>query len=196
MASLLLSVGRKTRRDERGVGPHAIAVRRHLSKDVALVEVARRPADVPQEHCSISCVSPCARETQTTNWRGRNPPSELAFWYATCWHMNVSHDATFPPPVSVLNACRPLQRSHSASGAHALSMLFVTQSSCVPELSESRYLCTSKMRFVTLPSGFVTFLSASAEPFETKVSADVQLLPGRRMICEVALHHRRQSQEQ
>ena len=45
------------------------------------------------------------------------------------------------------------------------------------------------MRFVTLPSGFVTFLSASAEPFETKVSADVQLLPGRRMICEVALHN-------
>ncbi len=41
------------------------------------------------------------------------------------------------------------------------------------ELSESRYLCTSKTRFVTLPSGFVTFMSAAPEPFETKVSADV-----------------------
>ena len=53
MASLLLSVGRKTRRDERGIGPDAIAVRRHLSKDVPLIEVTRRPADVPQEHCAI-----------------------------------------------------------------------------------------------------------------------------------------------
>ena len=40
-----------------------------------------------------------------------------------------------------------------------------------------------------LPSGLVTLESASAEPFETNVSADVQLLPGRRMICEVALHN-------
>ena len=71
------------------------------------------------------------KSARRTNGRG-HAPSELAFWYATCSHMNCSHDATFPPPVSVLNAWRPLQRSHSASGAHALSMLFVTHSSCVP----------------------------------------------------------------
>ena len=38
-----------------------------------------------------------------------------------------------------------------------------------------------------LPSGLVTLLKASAEPLETKVAADVQLFPGRRIICEVAL---------
>ena len=38
-----------------------------------------------------------------------------------------------------------------------------------------------------LPSGFVTLERASAEPFEMKVSAEVQLFPGSRMICEVAL---------
>ena len=102
--------------------------------------------------------------------------------------MNCSHDATLPPPVSVLNAWRPWQRSHAASGAHAFATLFVVHSAFVPELSKSRYLCTSKIRPVMDPSGFVTFLSASAEPFETKVSADVQLFPGRSTSCEVALH--------
>ncbi len=62
----------------------------------------------------------------------RDAPSELASWKAICSHRNCSQDATFPPPVSVLNAWRPLQRSHSASGPNALSMLFFTQSSCVP----------------------------------------------------------------
>lgn len=38
-----------------------------------------------------------------------------------------------------------------------------------------------------LPSGLVTLLKAAAEPLETKVAAEVQLFPGRRMICEVAL---------
>ena len=94
-----------------------------------------------------------------------------------------------PPPVSVLNAWRPWQRSHAASGAHAFATLFVVHSAFVPELSKSRYLCTSKIRPVMDPSGFVTLFSASAEPFETNVSADVQLLPGRRMSCVVALGH-------
>ena len=48
-------------------------------------------------------------------------------------------------------------------------------------------MCTSKTRFVVLPAGFVTFNSAGPEPFQTNVSAEVQLLPGRRMIWEVAL---------
>ncbi len=52
----------------------------------------------------------------------------------------------------------------------------------VPELSLSRYLCTSKTRLVTEPSGFVTPRSAGPDPFDTKVSAEVQLFPGRRMI--------------
>lgn len=121
--------------------------------------------------------------------------------------MYVTQLALLPPPVSVLKACRPLHRSHCASGAHAVSMLFVTHSWLVPlevryevisafssvdkgvayELSESKYLCTSKMRFSIPPSGLVTLLSASAEPLETNVSADVQLFPGSNMSCEVAL---------
>ena len=52
----------------------------------------------------------------------------------------------------------------------------------VPELSLSRYLCTSKTRLVTEPSGFATPRSAGPEPFDTNVSAEVQLFPGRRMI--------------
>lgn len=43
------------------------------------------------------------------------------------------------------------------------------------------------MRPVVLPSGFVTVRRAGPEPFETKVSAEVQLLPGRRINCLVAL---------
>ena len=36
-----------------------------------------------------------------------------------------------------------------------MSTLLVTHSECEPLLSESRYLCTSKIRFVVGPSGFV-----------------------------------------
>ena len=43
----------------------------------------------------------------------------------------------------------------------------------VPELSSSRYLCTSKTRFVGEPSGLLTFARAAAEPEDTKDSADV-----------------------
>lgn len=52
-------------------------------------------------------------------------------------------------------------------------MLFVTHSVCVPELSLSRYWCTSKMRLVVLPSGFTTLASAAAEPFEMNAPAAV-----------------------
>lgn len=44
------------------------------------------------------------------------------------------------------------------------------------------------MRPVTLPSGFVTFISASPDPLDTNVSAEVQLFPGRRISCLVALY--------
>ena len=58
----------------------------------------------------------------------------------------------------------------------------------VPELSLSRYLWTSKTRPVVVPSGFVTVKRAGPDPLDTKVCADVQVFPGRRMIWEVALH--------
>lgn len=57
----------------------------------------------------------------------------------------------------------------------------------VPELSVSKYLWTSKINPVVVPSGFLTVLSAAADPLETKVSAEVQLLPGRRMSWVLAL---------
>ena len=116
----------------------------------------------------------------------KNWPSEFCSWKATCWHMKVAQLSVFPPPVSVLIAWRPFSRSQVERGCQALSILLVTHSEFVPELSLSRYLCTSKMRPVMLPSGLVTLLSAAAEPFETNVSAEVQLFPGRRMSCEVA----------
>jgi hypothetical protein len=50
------------------------------------------------------------------------------------------------------------------------SALFVTQSACDPLLSESRYLCTSKIRFVVDPSGFVP-MRVAPEPFEMKTAA-------------------------
>lgn len=100
--------------------------------------------------------------------------------------MYLTQLATLPPPVSVSIAWRPMARSDAASGAKVASMLLVTHSTCVPELSESRYLWMSKIRFVVLPSKFLTPLRASREPLETKVPAEVQLLPGRRIIWEVA----------
>ena len=41
------------------------------------------------------------------------------------------------------------------------------------ELSESRYLWTSKMSPVVVPSGLVTVKRAGPEPFDTKVCAEV-----------------------
>jgi len=129
--------------------------------------------------------SPAARAVDSGS---DNKIGHLLAWKAICWHMKVMHDAvSYPPPVSVLNACRPLHRSHWANGAQASSILLVVHSGLVPELSKSRYLWTSNMRFVVLPSRFTTFLSASAEPLETNVAADVQLFPGSRIICVVAL---------
>jgi hypothetical protein len=57
----------------------------------------------------------------------------------------------------------------------------------VPELSLSRYLWTSKIRPVVVPSGFVTVMRAGPDPLDTKVSAEVQLFPGSRISWEVAL---------
>ena len=61
--------------------------------------------------------------------------------------------------------------SHVCKGAKTEEVL--TQEAAVPEPSESRYWCTSKMRFVVLPSGFLTPARAAAEPPETKVEAPV-----------------------
>lgn len=51
-------------------------------------------------------------------------------------------------------------------------MLLVTHSALVPELSESRYLCTSKTRFVVVPSRLVIVESAAALPSDMKAAAD------------------------
>jgi len=56
----------------------------------------------------------------------------------------------------------------------------------VPLLSESRYLCTSKIRFVVLPSRLVTLIKAPPEPFEIKAPAEVKSVPGRRILLPVA----------
>lgn len=65
-------------------------------------------------------------------------------------------------------------------------MLLVTQSAPLPELSESRYLCTSKIRLVVVLSGFVTVRSAAADPVEMKAPAEVYWVPGSRIIWVVA----------
>lgn len=65
------------------------------------------------------------------------------------------------PPVSELIACLLFVRSQVASGEKASEILSVTHSVCVPLLSLSRYLCTSKIRFVVLLSGLVTLRSAA-----------------------------------
>jgi hypothetical protein len=64
-------------------------------------------------------------------------------------------------------------------------VLSVTQSACVPELSESRYLCTSKMSFFVVPSESVT-LRRYGPASVGSVCADEYDEPGMRMYCEVA----------
>lgn len=61
--------------------------------------------------------------------------------------MYFLHESVLPPPVSLKMALRLLALSHVASGWKALLMLSVTQSVCVPELSESRY--STKMSSLT-----------------------------------------------
>ncbi|KAI9644059.1 hypothetical protein NHQ30_007411 [Ciborinia camelliae] len=84
----------------------------------------------------------------------------------------VSQLAVFPPPVSLNIACLPFVRSQVAKGANTESILFVTHSALDPELSESRYLCTSKTKFVVVPSRLVIVDRAAALPLDMKVAAD------------------------
>ena len=81
--------------------------------------------------------------------------------------MYVTHEVTFPPPVSDKIAPLPFARRYVAKGANALLILFVTHAEWVPLLSESKYWCTSKIRFVVVPSRFLTAMRAAAEPFKT-----------------------------
>ena len=74
-------------------------------------------------------------------------------------------------------ACLALDRSHEARLVKT-STLSVTQFGLVPEESLSRYLCTSNMRPLMLPSGFLTLRRAAPDPSETRVAADVQLDDG------------------
>ena len=87
-----------------------------------------------------------------------------------------------PPPISESRACLFSRRSHVASGSKAMSVSFPVQAGCVPELSSSRYLCTSKTRLSVEPSRFLTFANAGPEPEETKDSADVYPVPGSRIV--------------
>jgi hypothetical protein len=80
--------------------------------------------------------------------------------------MYVAHALELMPPVSVKRACLPTEFSHVASGWKADAILLVTQSPPPPLLSLSKYLWTSKMRLVVVPSGFVTAASAAALPSE------------------------------
>jgi len=93
------------------------------------------------------------------------------FKNAICSHIYVAHADELMPPVSVRRACLSIEFSHVASGWKAVAILFVTQSPPDPLLSLSRYLWTSKMRFVVVPSGLVTAASASALPSEMYVPA-------------------------
>ena len=81
--------------------------------------------------------------------------------------MCVTHEETFPPPVSDKIACLPFARRYVAKGANELLMLFVTHAEWVPLLSESKYWCTSKIRLALVPSRFLIVMRAAAEPFET-----------------------------
>lgn len=87
---------------------------------------------------------------------------------ATCAQRYFSQEAVLPPPVSVFNACRLLVRSQVARGWKASAILSVTHSACVPELSLSRYLWTSKIRPVVELSGFV--IGSSAAPDYRKLA--------------------------
>jgi hypothetical protein len=66
-----------------------------------------------------------------------------------------------------------------------MPVLSVTQSGCVPELSESRYLCTSKTSLPTPPAGSVT-LSRYGPASVGSVAALEYEEPGMRMTFEVA----------
>jgi hypothetical protein len=96
---------------------------------------------------------------------------EAYFKNAICWHMYVAQLDVLGPPVSVNIACLPIEFSHVASGWNAFAMLLVTQSAPPPLLLLSRYLWTSKMRLVVVPSGFLTAASAAALPSEMYVPA-------------------------
>lgn len=66
-----------------------------------------------------------------------------------------------------------MARREAARGWKALEISFETHSAWVPELSESRYLWTSKTRFVVDLSRLVTVDSAAREPSDTKLPAEV-----------------------
>jgi hypothetical protein len=93
------------------------------------------------------------------------------FRNAICSHMYFAHAVELIPPVSVKRACLPMEFSHVARGWKAFAMLLVTQSPPPPLLSLSKYLCTSKMRLVVVPSGFLTAASAAALPSEMNAPA-------------------------
>lgn len=88
-------------------------------------------------------------------------------------------------PVSEIMASRLFFLSQSESTLKAATLLAVHWVR-EPELFSSRYLCMSISRLSVEPSGFVTAASAAALPLETNVSALAKLVPGRRIICDVA----------
>lgn len=140
---------------------------------------------IPNIHRHFDCTSSALFPLQGSPVRSLVLPS-THFRYCSCEHRYFWQLAVFPPPVSVSIACRLLLLSQSASGWNAFATLSLTHSVCVPELSESRYLCTSMINPVVELSGFLTSESAAALPELTNDSADVKPLPGRRIMLEAA----------
>lgn len=94
-------------------------------------------------------------------------------------------EGSLPAPVSPMMAWRPCARSQVANSINP-AVVFTAQVECVPELSESRYWWTSYTRPVVVLSKFVTVLSKAALFVVMKVTAQLKLSPGRRIICVVA----------
>jgi hypothetical protein len=120
----------------------------------------------PGKHQSLHCSWLLAY--LPASGRGRRYLTNAICVHSICWH-----DATFPPPVSEFRAILLFVRSHVARGWKAPDILSVVHSACVPLLSLSKYLCTSKTRFVVEPSGLVTLSKAGPDPLEMKVPAEV-----------------------
>ena len=95
-------------------------------------------------------------------------------------------DALLPAPVSLTSPNLPFVLKKSATNAKASAILSVVHSELSPELSESRYLCKSKIKFVVLPSKFVIPIKATPEPLLTNCPAEAKFVPGRRIIWLVA----------
>ncbi len=100
----------------------------------------------------------------------------------TARKIDILTESEAAAPVSLTIACRLFFRSHAATGSKVGATLSITHSSWSPELSISRYLCKSKIKFVVDLSGFVILAIAAPHPLLMKVPALEKVFPGRRMM--------------